>query len=211
MPAFLSKLLASKSPYTIPRRMRKIFFVLPCLFFLALLSQAGNVHADVPSEAELALKGSAEAQYYIAQRYYAGQDYKSAAVWLQRAAEQGLAEAQDKLGFMYYKGKGVRQNKVIAAKWYEKAAEKGFAPSQYDLGMMYAKGEGVAKDYCKASQWYQKAAEQGLTKAQFQLGLSYGLGNGVIRDRQKGCGLIRSAAEQGDKEAIEAYNKVCAD
>jgi len=46
MPAFFSNFLASKSPYTIPHRMRKSFFILSCLFVLALLTNAGNVQAD---------------------------------------------------------------------------------------------------------------------------------------------------------------------
>ena len=40
-------------------------------------------------------------------------------------AEQGDADAQFLLGFMYAYGKGVAQDFAKAVKWYRKAAEQG--------------------------------------------------------------------------------------
>ena len=53
------------------------------------------------------------------------QNYKLAAAWYRRAAEQGLAEAQDALGDMYYYGQGVTQNYIHAHSWYSLAAANG--------------------------------------------------------------------------------------
>ena len=47
--------------------------------------------------------------------------------WYRLAAEQGLAEAQNKLGALYGDGKGVPQDYTEAAKWYRLAAEQGLA------------------------------------------------------------------------------------
>ncbi len=52
-------------------------------------------------------------------------------------AAQGDANAQNTLGEMYEKGKGVTQNNAEAVKWYRKAAEQGNAKAQNNLGIMY--------------------------------------------------------------------------
>ena len=46
--------------------------------------------------------------------------------WRQ-AAEQGDAEAQNNMGFIYGTGNGVPKDYVEAVKWYRKAAEQGYA------------------------------------------------------------------------------------
>ena len=42
-----------------------------------------------------------------------------------QAAEQGDAQAQNSLGNMYLKGRGVRQNRALAQEWYGKACQNG--------------------------------------------------------------------------------------
>ena len=64
-----------------------------------------------------------------------------------RQAEQGNADAQFNLGFMYEYGKGVPQDYQQAAKWYKLAANQGHAYGQYNLGLMYVQGDGVPQDY----------------------------------------------------------------
>ena len=73
--------------------------------------------------------------------YYNGygvkQDYSEALKWYSKASEQGLAEAQNNLGFMYCHGWGVRQNYSEASRLWSKAAEQGYAQAQCSLGVMY--------------------------------------------------------------------------
>lgn len=99
-----------------------------------------------------------------------------------KAAEQGDASAQAELGFMYYKGRGVRQNYLEAAKWYRKAAEQELPEAQLSLGNRYHDGEGVPQDDAEAVKWYKKAAEQGDPDAQNNLGAMYANGQGVPQD-----------------------------
>ncbi|MGI0135128.1 MAG: tetratricopeptide repeat protein [Candidatus Micrarchaeaceae archaeon] len=54
------------------------------------------------------------------------QDYVKAAYWLRKAAEQGYAGAQYKLGAMYSLGVGVPQDYVQAAKWFILAKASGY-------------------------------------------------------------------------------------
>jgi TPR repeat protein len=99
-----------------------------------------------------------------------------------KAAEQGDASAQYKLGVCYDSGEGVAKDEMEAVKWWRKAAEQGDAMAQFDLGVCYDSGEGVAKDKIEAVKWWRKAAEQGYAPAQFNLGNSYAQGEGVVKD-----------------------------
>jgi hypothetical protein len=83
-----------------------------------------------------------------------------------KAAEQGLAAAQNELGLCYAKGLGVEQDLREAVKWFRKAAEQGHADGQYDLAYCYDSGKGVEMDEQEAVKWYRKAAEQGHADAE---------------------------------------------
>jgi len=53
------------------------------------------------------------------------QDYPEAVRWFRKAASQGEAFAQSKLGIMYTKGLGVTQDYVQAHMWFNLAAAQG--------------------------------------------------------------------------------------
>ncbi len=50
-----------------------------------------------------------------------------------KAANQGDADAQYRLGLRYFSRKGVRRNYTKAALWFRKAAEQGNVHAQYQL------------------------------------------------------------------------------
>ena len=114
-----------------------------------------------------------------------------------RAAEQGLAEAQNSLGNCYYYGRATRQSYQEAAKWYHRAAEQGLAEAQDKLGDCYYYGKGVDQGYEAAVRWYQRAAKQGYARAQNKLGNSYYYGQGVEQNHQEAAKWYLQAAEQG--------------
>ena len=116
-------------------------------------------------------------------------------------AEQGLAAAQNDLGWSYRNGEGVEKDLVEAVAWYRKAAEQGHAGAQNNLGGSYYKGEGVDKDLVEAVAWYRKAAEQGDAWAQTNLGVCYYNGEGVDKDLVEAAAWYRKAAEQGHADA----------
>ena len=45
---------------------------------------------------------------------------------MHKAAEKGLASAQNDLGWYYEMGTGVEEDEATAIKWYEKAAAQGY-------------------------------------------------------------------------------------
>jgi TPR repeat protein len=192
---------------------------------LALKAQAGNVQVDKQSPAEIqkaAEQGDAEAQYNLGLMYNEGkgvpQNYFEAAKWYQKAADQGLVKAKNKIKYnlvslfikateqgdakaiewlqkMAEQGNVEAQNNLLAI--YAKAAEQGEADAQYNLGLMYDKGYGVTKDYQKGSEWIKKAADQGHTEAQKYLFQ----GGGATQDSQQAFELYQKAAKYGIAEA----------
>jgi TPR repeat protein len=73
--------------------------------------------------------GEPNAQYIIGEMYYNGlgvkKDHAEAAIWIRKAAEQGLSEAQFVIGHMYYYGLGVKEDHAEALIWCRKAAAQG--------------------------------------------------------------------------------------
>lgn len=116
---------------------------------------------------------------------------------LRKAAEQGDAEAQFKLGCSYYSGDGVPQNLAEAVIWYRKSAEKGHSGAQLNLGSVLKDGEGVPKDEVEAMKWFLKSAGQGDKAAQHSVGILYYFGNGVAQDYSEAAIWFLKAAEQG--------------
>jgi TPR repeat protein len=100
---------------------------------------------------------------------YERENWSAAFVYCAAAAEQGDADAQNFIGWMYVEGKGVAKDGSEAARWYRKAAEQGDANAQYNLGVIYDNGDGVVEDGAEAERWYRKAAEQGDADAQKRL------------------------------------------
>ena len=77
-------------------------------------------------------------------------DYATTLRLLRPLADQGLAKAQERLGALYYDGRGVPQDYAEAVKWFRLAAEQGNANALYALGLMYDNGQGVPQDHTEA-------------------------------------------------------------
>ena len=72
----------------------------------------------------LAVSGCAD--YQAGLDAYNRGDYDTALKELRPLAEQGHAEAQYNLGYMYYKGQGLPQNYIQAYMWASLAAGQGY-------------------------------------------------------------------------------------
>ena len=102
---------------------------------LSMLYEHGlGVDQDPNKAWQLALKaaegGSPAAQIYVGTKYYdpsddSGKDPAKAADWYEKAAAQGLADAQFSLGVMYLKGVGVSKDINRAAQLIHLAANQG--------------------------------------------------------------------------------------
>ncbi len=88
-------------------------------------------------------------------------DYATALQEWRPLAENGYADAQYKLGFMYEEGRGVPLDGIESAKWYRKAARQGHAAAQRSLGLKYEYGQGVPQDKVLAHMWFSLSAANG--------------------------------------------------
>jgi len=81
--------------------------------------------------------------------------------WYLDLAEQGDADAQYNLAFMYETGFSVPKDNGKAARWYAPAAEKKHVLAQLRLGLMYLAGAGVKQSEIQAAKLLSAAGERG--------------------------------------------------
>lgn len=86
---------------------------------------------------------------------------------LRQKAEQGDAQAQYDLAYLYYKAdsdpsiSGVNQSDHLAAQWYRRAAMQGHSSAQYNMAVLHLRGDGVERDAISAYSWLLLARENG--------------------------------------------------
>ncbi len=111
-----------------------------CLLCCFLSTSVMVVAGQTPEEiTELAEQGDALGQAKLASLYLLGRsgievDHIIAAKWMEKAANQGLVEAQVTMAALYDRGMGVKGDKKTATRWYEKAAAQGHGTSLAILG-----------------------------------------------------------------------------
>jgi len=138
-------------------------------------------------------------------RYQNGEkDNRKAFEWFQKAAEQGHATAQYKLGAMYDNGEGVTIDFIEAEKWYKKAACQGVSVAQSRLGSLYYYGRGVQINRAEAKRLCLQVrerividAQKGNVDCQLSLGWMYSEGCGMRRNYSKSMAWYQKAANQG--------------
>jgi hypothetical protein len=65
------------------------------------------------------------------------QNRQEAVAWFRKAADQGNAEAQTHLGFMYERGEDVSQDYVTAHMWFNLAAAQGEAAQDEEAKLFH--------------------------------------------------------------------------
>ena len=129
-------------------------------------------------------------------------EFEKAVEYFQKAADRGLAIAQNKLGECYENGKGVEKNYEEAFKWYQKAADQNHADAQGNLAALYANGWGVEQNFSKSLTLAQKSSTKGVLRAKRLIAVAYLVGNrGIEEDSDKGIKLMLDLAEHGYRTA----------
>lgn len=180
-------------------------------------SLAGNDAQARKAMLRLAESGNAFAQLKLgislfhsdAQGEEEEQENRQAAVWLQKAAEQGDAEAQYRLGRLHYETGREPDSLQTAVQWFEKSAEQNYLDGLRNLAFCYAFGDGVKSSKSKSQELYRRAfpiclelAEQGNSSAIALMAKSYWLGQGIKRDFTLAAHWYEKSAEFGDLEAM---------
>ncbi|MDO8699201.1 MAG: tetratricopeptide repeat protein [Rhodoferax sp.] len=128
----------------------------------------------------------------------------------QTLAHQGVPEAQNTLGNMYYSGAGgLPYDHTLAAHWFRKSADQGFADAQGNLGYMYRTGDdGVPQDYERAVMWFRKAANQGDTGRQVFLAEMCHSGDGAPQDDVQAMMWYRISEASGDTSGEQGLQEI---
>jgi TPR repeat protein len=114
-------------------------------------------------------------------------------------ANQGDADAQEKLAFYYTRGMGVSQDIGKAIEWYAKAAEKNNIIALQMLGFFASN----AALHDNAAKYYLRAAELGSMVGQVEMAERYLVGGlGVPQDIDQSEKWFRKAADQ---KSIDGY------
>ena len=116
---------------------------------------------------------------------------------LTEAALNGDADAQARLGQLYYIGSGVEENEQTAFDWRLKAANQGHADAEYEIGMAYNLGKVVEKDLAASAAWYERSAKGGSGKGQLAYGEALQLGKGTAKNYAAAAQWLEKAAEAG--------------
>ena len=159
------------------------------------LSQAAPLNGVTAIEIDSSL--SAAQLYEKGKELYKANNFNAAMQYYHAAAEQGLAEAQCRLGIEYNLGLNIGTDYTEAFKWFRKAAEQGHVLAQDNLATMYYYGRGVTKNFTEAVKWFRKAAESGNCNAQVYMGDCYHYGRGVSQNYLVAAMWYRRAADQG--------------
>lgn len=176
------------------------------------ISGSGYEAATLAEVHEAAEAGDANAQYLLGTFYtvestmsvngmeYSPLDLAKSALWYEKAAKQGLADAQVYLAEALEYGQGVPKNMIDARSWYERAAEQDHVRGHFKLGYYYEQGlGGLTQDSAKGIRHTRIAADRGDAGAQVNLGVHYYHGTGVQQDMVTAAEWFAKGAEAGDR------------
>lgn len=136
----------------------------------------------------------------LAEKAYNAGDLPKTIALLGKAAVQGYAPAQVRLGEVL----DYAEEDEEAVRWYRKAIEQGSAAGELGLGIMYLKGEGVAQDSEKALYWVGRAAGKNYLPAVEYLARGYRVGD-------FGSGVNIEQAEFWEAKAISLKSNIAAE
>ncbi|MGB5395743.1 MAG: tetratricopeptide repeat protein [Gammaproteobacteria bacterium] len=112
-------------------------------------------------------------------------DFAEAYCILRPHAEQGDADAEYNIGWMYLNGYGLAIDDSQAMEWWLRASKQGHIDANFSIAMLYSLGEGrVKKDMDKAIDYYLLAAEAGHEDARLILKSMLTRDDKSIRERK---------------------------
>lgn len=148
-----------------------------------------------------ARNGDAAAQTLVAEILSRGLgvplDAREAANWYQRAAEQGVPEAQFQYALMLIDGTYVKKDLKEAHALMQAAAEAGNTLAQFNFAQLLVEEDNGDAGLARAAPYYERAAEAGLPDAQYAMAQLYANGvGGKPNDDVKARALLVQAARQ---------------
>ena len=125
--------------------------------------------------------------------------------WFQKAADQGNATAQVKVGDLLSKGQHIPRDIDLAATYYRKAADQQHPDAMMSLAKYYENPESRWQNVAWSANWYRRAARAGNLEAAVRTGDNYANGQGLDHNRSEAFGWYRKAAFA---KSVPAFVKV---
>jgi TPR repeat protein len=129
-----------------------------------LLEEQGDRKGAFAALLDGAHKGCPDSQDAIgrlALEYQTEESFKIARYWSEKAAEQGNADAQARMGTIFHEGLGVERDPEHAMWWCLQAVKQNHAGAQAMLGVAAHLGIGVEADRFEAMRLLMLSAAQG--------------------------------------------------
>lgn len=151
-------------------------------------------HEELNNIYEKAKNGDEKFQYILGLIYTRGvnlgsiqqePDTEKGRYWLEKASDNGVANASAVLSEIYRQGLDVDKNMEKSLSLLKKSASCGYADAQYELAKMYFDKNNNFFSLKKAAYWYEKAAENGILRAIPQIAIFYESGTGVDQSDSK--------------------------
>lgn len=140
---------------------------------------------------------------------YMENKYENAKDYLERAAEEGNADAKALLGQMYILGRGVVQDTAKGLAHLEDAVKDGSSFAMTELGMLYIEGRhGVEQAFDKGAELINQAIKNGKYYGYLAMAKLYDAGENIEQSTEKAIDYMRQAGEHGYKYAAEEIEKL---
>ena len=111
---------------------------------------------------------------------YNAKDYTNAMKFYTQLAEEGDANAQTSLGFMYQNGQGCMKDDAKAVEFYSLGAEAKQPYALFNLAILYMNGLcGLEHDQFKAHELHMEAATREVPPAMYEVALMLERGLGL--------------------------------
>jgi TPR repeat protein len=129
-------------------------------------------------------------------------DFESGALWAQRAAEAGSAQAQALLGYILTNGPEPMRNFDEAYRCYERSAAAGCAQGHLGFAISLMRREKDQRKWRRIAEELRRASDGGLPTATFLLAVLVEAGApGIKANAAEAAQLYREAAERGQRSA----------
>ena len=127
----------------------------------------------------------------------ANKEYQRAAIYLEKAQQEGFGEAAFLLGEMYYWGFNGMKDTEKALQMYQRAIELGHDRGTVQIGRCYLYGgNGVERDEKKTFELFAKGVEEKDPEARMYIALCWFFGMGVEEDRNVAIANSRNYTQQ---------------
>ena len=179
----------------------KIFFFAALLSLINIPSGRCGIPTEVEELINRAESGDTFAMYSLGSMYDTGQGVprsgRKAMKWYRKAAEAGLAEAQNNVGSALLATRNYKEAYI----WYEKASAQRHLIALNNLGYLHDMGLGVPQNRQRAFELYSQSAELGWAEAMWNLANMHGAGQVGPVDFYLACLWTRRAQRNAQDDA----------